>query len=130
MVLALASSVLLASVTVSNRARRSITGRPCAMIPASGNSACAAMVEHKKARTLIEAPLFNKKGFDKKRIHIPLLRPAKAKNEKAPGRRFLADQTPLSAWGAPKGSTEIGNGSPLTRTGISSGCFILGGSFF
>jgi len=56
------------------------------------------MVEHIKARTLIEAPLFNKESFDKKRIHIPLLSADKAKKEKAPGRRCLADQTPLSVW--------------------------------
>jgi hypothetical protein len=68
------------------------------MMPASGNSACAATLEHSNARTLTEAPLFNKKDFDKKRIHIPLLLARKAKKEKAPGRRCLADQTPLSVW--------------------------------
>ena len=66
------------------------------MMPASGNSACAAAVEQRKAKTLIEAPLFNKESFDKKRIQVPLVAAAKAKKEKAPGRRFLADQTPLS----------------------------------
>jgi hypothetical protein len=56
------------------------------------------MVEQRKARTLIEAPPFNKKDFDKQRIHIPLLSADRAKKENAPGRRCLADQTPLSVW--------------------------------
>jgi len=38
-------------------------------------------------------------SFDNKRINVPLFQPmAEIENEKAPGRRFLADQTPLSAW--------------------------------
>src|SRR5689334_19250098 len=76
MELAFASSVLLASVTVSYRALRSITGRPCAMIPASGNSACAAAVEHNNART--DAPC-----FDKNRIQIPLLSAIRPKRKGA-----------------------------------------------
>jgi hypothetical protein len=54
------------------------------------------MVEQRKAKTLREAPPFDKESFDKKRIQSPFCRPERAKKKKAPGQRCLADQTPLS----------------------------------